>query len=105
MHRYQHLMVGLARTGADAGLIHYAAMVARLGTANQVCFGHVLPSVADLSAAPDHDRVLAELQAEVQPHLTGLPRTAEVSYDVLHGPLVDQLLVYVAEKQVDLLLV
>lgn len=33
MHRYRHLMVGLARTDADAGLIRYAAMVARLGTA------------------------------------------------------------------------
>ena len=41
MHRYQHLMVGLARTGADADLIRYAAMVARLGTAREVRFVHV----------------------------------------------------------------
>ncbi len=53
----------------------------------------------------DHDRILAELQAEVRPHFTGVPETAQVSYDVLTGPLVDQLLAYVAEKQVDLLLV
>ena len=60
---------------------------------------------ADPSAAHDHDRVLAELQAEVQPHFTGVPETAQVSYAVLQGPLVDQLLAHTAEKQVDLLLV
>jgi len=105
MHRYQHLMVGLARTDADAGLIRYAAMVARLGTASAVRFVHVLPSSADPTTVPEHDRVLAELQAEVQPHFAGVPETVQVSYDVLLGPLVDQLLAYVAEKQVDLLLV
>lgn len=105
MHRYRHLMVGLARTESDAGLIRYASMVARLGTTNKVRFVHVLPNSAAPSAAPDHDRVLAELQAEVQPHFIGVPETAQVSYAVLQGPLVDQLLAYAAEKQVDLLLV
>lgn len=105
MHRYQHLMVGLARTGADTGLISYAAMVARLGTANEIGFVHVLPSSADPLTAPEHDRVLAELQAEVRPHFTGVPENAQVSFDVLTGPLVDRLLAHIAEKQVDLLLV
>ncbi len=101
MHRYRHLMVGLARTDADAGLIRYAAMVARLGTASEIRFVHVVPS----SAAHDHNRVLAELQAAVQSHFTGVPATAQVSYDVLTGPLVDRLLAHVAEQQVDLFLV
>ncbi len=104
MHRYRHLMVGLPRTDADAGLIRYAAMVARLGTAGAVRFVHVLPSSASPLATPDHDRVLAELQAEVRPHFTGVPETAQVSYDVLQGPLMDRLLEHVAEKEVDLLL-
>ena len=105
MHRYRHLMVGLARTDADTGLIRYAAMVARLGTASEVRFVHVLPSSAGPSVAHDHDRVLAELQAEVRPHFTGVPETVQVSYDILTGPLTDRLLAHVAEKQVGLLLV
>lgn len=105
MHRYRHLMVGLAHTDADAGLIRYAAMVARLGTASEVRFVHVVPNSAGPSAAHDHDRILAELQAEVRSHFTGVPETAQVSYDVLTGPLMDRLLAFMAEKQVDLLLV
>src|SRR3989304_6323073 len=105
MHRYRHLMVGLARTDTDAGLIRYATTVSRLGTASEVRFVHVLPSSASPLATPDHDRILAELQAEVQPHLTGVPATARVSYDVLTGPFMDRLLAHVAEKEVDLLLV
>lgn len=105
MHRYRHLMVGLARTDADIGLIRYAALVARLGTVNRVRFVHVLPSTAGPSTSHDHDRVLAEVQAEVRPHFTGVPEAAQVSYDVLTGPLVDRVLAHVAEKEVDLLLV
>ena len=82
MHRYKTLMVGLARTPADAGLIRYAAMVARLGTASDVRFVDVLPSAAnpavahdheasvahdhEPSVAQDHDRALADMHAEVQ---------------------------------------
>ncbi len=105
MHRYQQLMVALAHSNADISLIRYAAMVARLGTATKVQFVHVLPNSAKTSAAPEHDRVLAELQAQVQPHFSGVYTTAQISYDVLPGPLLDQLLAYAADKQVDLLLV
>ncbi len=105
MHRYRNLMVGLAGTDADAGLVRYAAMVVRLGTASEVRFVHVMPSSAGPSATHDHDRVLAELQVKVHSNFTGMPETAQVSVDVLHGPLVDLLLAYAAEKQVDLMLV
>jgi nucleotide-binding universal stress UspA family protein len=98
-------MVALARTKADADLIQYAAMVVRLGTATAVRFVHVLPSADGRLAANDHDSVLASLRAGVPLHFTGVPETAQLSYDVLHGPLVDQLLTYAAENQVDLLLV
>jgi nucleotide-binding universal stress UspA family protein len=98
-------MVGLARTPADAGLIRYAAMVARLGTAHAIRFVHVLPPTVGGPPAADHDRVLAELQAEVRAHFTDVPATAQVSHDVLSGPLMDQLLAHVAEKHVDLVLV
>jgi len=105
MHRYRRLMVGLTRTETDAGLIRYAAMIAQLGTATEIRFVHVLPNSADPVTTQDHDRVQAELRAEVQPHFTGVPEAAEVTYDVLPGPLIDRLLAHVAEKQVDLLLV
>lgn len=105
MHRYRDLMVGLARANADAGLIRYAAMAAELGTAKRIRFVHVLPNSAEASSEHDHDRVRAELQANIQPHLRDLSESVAVSYDVLHGPLVDQLLAYAAEQHVDLLLV
>ena len=69
MHRYRDLMVGLARTNADERLIRYAAMAAELGTAERFRFVHVLPNSADAASERDHDRVRAELQANVQPHL------------------------------------
>ena len=43
VHRYRRLAVGLTRTATDTGLLRYAAMVARLGTAIEVRFVHVLP--------------------------------------------------------------
>lgn len=104
MHRYHHLMVGLARPESDAGLIGYAAMVARLGAVNEVRFVHVLPAPAGSAPAADRDQTLAALQAAVQPHLAGLPAATRVAYDVLAGPLVDRLLAHTAEQQVDLLL-
>jgi hypothetical protein len=47
VQRFRHLMVGLSRTARDAGLIRYAAMLARLDTATDVRFVHVLPSAGD----------------------------------------------------------
>ena len=103
MHRYRHLMVGLNRTAADAGLIRYAAMVARLGTAVEVRFAHVLPP--NPSAANDHDQALQEAEAAVKQHFGAVPPTCRVSCDVLKGPLIDRLLEYAAEQEVELLLV
>ena len=105
MHRYRELMVGLARANADAGLIRYAAMVAELGTAERVRCVHVLPNSSRGLPECDHDRVQAELQANVQPYCQDLSEDVEVSCDMLHGPLMDQLLAYTAERQVDVLFV
>jgi nucleotide-binding universal stress UspA family protein len=101
MHRYRHLMVGLTRTDADAGLIRYAARIAGLGTVNTVRFVHVLPE----SATEDHDRVCEELLALIRPMFAGVPSSVPLACDVLHGPLVDRFLEHVADKQADLLLV
>jgi nucleotide-binding universal stress UspA family protein len=104
MDRYKHLMVGLARTAADAGLIRYAAMVARLGTAHEIRLVHVLPSSTEATVHA-HDRVLCELEAEVRPHLSDLPDSTRVCFDVLKGPLFDRLLAVAAEQEADLMLV
>ena len=53
MHRYRHLMVGLASPPTDAALIAYSAMVARLGTAEKVSFVHVLPNSAGVPPGSD----------------------------------------------------
>jgi sulfate permease, SulP family len=105
MHRYRHLMVGLSRTEADPGLIRYAAMVARLGTATKVRFFHVLPNNSATASVSEHDRVQAEMQSEVRTHFIDIPETTQIVFEVLTGPLVDRLLTCVAEKQVDLLVV
>ena len=105
MYRYRHVMVALACPQTDAGLIRYAAMVARCGTVNELRFVHVLPSSGNPQAVPDHDRMLAALSAAVQPHFADVPATVQVSYDVLAGPLVDRLQTHIAERQVDQLLV
>jgi nucleotide-binding universal stress UspA family protein len=104
MHRFRHLMVGLSRTDADAALIRYAAMVARLGTAAEVRFVHVLPSPTDSAAAHSHDPALADIEAAVREHFTAVPETVHVYHEVLKGPLMDRLLAYTAEQEVDVLL-
>jgi nucleotide-binding universal stress UspA family protein len=103
MHRYRHLMVGLTRTGSDAVLLRYAALVAGLRTVVEARFVHVLPP-ADPATTHSHDGALADLQAAVRKHFTAVPETVSVHYDVLKGPLVDRLLEYTAEQEVDLLL-
>lgn len=105
MHRYRDLMVGLTRTNTDEGLIRYVSMVARLGAAKKIRFVHVLPDSAEISPEQDHDSIRAELLAKVQPHFQDMSGAVEVSCDLLHGPLLDQLLAYAAAQQVDLLLV
>lgn len=102
MHRDKTLIVALARTQADAGLYAYAAMVAKWHGIGKVGFVHVLPNSA---AAGDRERVQAELEAQAKPHAAGLPDSVHVSYDVLSGPLTDQLLAFAAEKKAEILLV
>ena len=105
MHRYRHLMVGLTRTGTDVDLIRYAALIARLGTATEVRFVHVLPSASGTAPAPSHDEALADVQGRVRDHFTGVAADVRVACDVLKGPLLDRLLAYAAEQEVDLLFV
>jgi nucleotide-binding universal stress UspA family protein len=105
MHRYRHLMVALSRTETDPPLLRYAAMVARLGTANELRFVHVIPGRAAPSPPDVHQEALRDLEASVHQHAHGIPGDTRVSCDVLHGPLTDQLLTHAADRHVDLLFV
>jgi sulfate permease, SulP family len=103
MHRCRHLLVALPRTEADAGLITYAALLARLGAAVEVRFVHVLP-VGD-EAARKRDRILAEMEEEVREAFADVSETVQPYCNVLKGPLLDRLLEFAAEQQVDLIIV
>lgn len=105
MHRFRHLAVGLDRSPADAGIIRYAELVSRWGTVQSIRFVHVLARGEGAESAVESDRALAEIRTEVAGQLAGLPPSVQVSYDVLPGPLTDGLLHYVAERQIELLLV
>jgi len=99
MHQYRNFMVALAGTDEDAGLIHHATSLVRLG-AQEIHFVHVVaaPSCRNYDPTPE------QMRAAVDRYSAGMPASVQVSYDVLIGPLTDQLLAYAAEKQIDLLL-
>jgi nucleotide-binding universal stress UspA family protein len=99
VERYRRLAVGLTRTATDPGLLRYAAMVARLGTAAEVRFVHVLPD-----GSHDTEAVREELRAAVRDHFAGVPESVATAFDVLPGPLTDRLLAYTADQKLDLLL-
>jgi nucleotide-binding universal stress UspA family protein len=101
MYRYRHFMVCLTCTDTDPALIRYAASVARLGSAVEVRFVHLLPAPADPQTAHDHDRVLAQVEAAVRDHFTNVAPEVRVCCDVLKGPWMDRVLSYAAEQEVD----
>ena len=97
MERFRRMMVGLTH---DIDLIRYAAMLARLDTAVEVRFVHVLPQ-----QSPGHDSALQEIERQVAESFLNVPDSVKVYCDVLKGPLVDRLLSFAAEQEVDLILV
>jgi nucleotide-binding universal stress UspA family protein len=99
MHSFRCLTVCLSRTAADAGTIRYAAMVSRIASIGQVRVLHVLPQGQSVDAA----QVEADLRAAVD--LEFARHAAALQFAVLSGPLIDQILTYVAAEQVDLLMV
>jgi nucleotide-binding universal stress UspA family protein len=105
MHRFRQLAVGLNLTAADAGIIRYAVLFSRLGSVQHVRFVHVLPQTAASPHLVERDRVLKEMQSETAKILGDALSSIKVTHDAVTGPLTDRLLTYVAEEQVDLLLV
>lgn len=100
MKRYRNLTVGLTCTDRDDDLIRYAAMVARLHTAVEVRFVHVLSA----KESSGHDAAQQEIESRVEACFLNVPETARVYCHVLKGPLVDRLLTFIAEQETDLVL-
>jgi nucleotide-binding universal stress UspA family protein len=107
MNRLQRILVGMTNTKADHDLLRYAGMVAHVCGTQRVCFTHVLPSAArareDDNLVSDRHRAAAALEAAVRAHF---PEAANIQtrVEVLKGPLVDRLLDFTAEQEVDLVL-
>ena len=104
MERFRHLLVGLTRSERDTDLIRYAAMLARLDTAIEVRFVHILPRSGDPSSS-GHDAAQEDIEQQVAMSFVNVPDSIKVYCHVLKGPLVDRLLSFVAEQEVDLVLV
>ena len=102
MHRFRHLIVGLTRTAADAGMIRYAGLVAGWARPRSVRFVHVLPREGDAPRSDGGGRAGRRLRPRISPTCR---RRDRCPCDVLDGPLTDRLLTFAAEQQVDLLLV
>lgn len=105
MRRNRNLMIGLSRTETDAELIRYAAMVARLGTAEKAGFVHVVPNRNDSRREADLDGLRNEMEVEVREHFADVPESVRVRCDVLEGPLLDRLLATAAASQADVLFI
>lgn len=100
MERYRNFLVGLTGTDRDNDLIRYAAMVAQYQTAIEVRFVHVL-SAAD---SPGHESAQQDIETRVGELFLNVPETARVYCHVLKGPLIDRLLSFIAEQEIDLVL-
>lgn len=98
-------MVGLTGSPSDFGLIRYASMLARLETAVDVRFVHVLPEAGQELAPRGHDSALEVVEQSVAESFLNVPDSVKTYCDVLKGPLIDRLLSFAAEQEVDLMLV
>jgi nucleotide-binding universal stress UspA family protein len=104
MHRNRNLLIGLSRADTDIGLIRYAAMVARLGTAEKAAFVHVLPRQGT-DPGLDREALRENLWSLIRANFTGVPESVSVRCEVWEGPLLDRLLAIAAASRSDLLLI
>jgi nucleotide-binding universal stress UspA family protein len=101
---FRRALVALHRSPADDGLLAYSAMLAVRGVVGEARFVHVRPS-GPARSATESDAIVAELKAAADRHFTGSAATVPRQFDLLEGPLLDQLLGYAADQQTDLILV
>jgi nucleotide-binding universal stress UspA family protein len=90
---------------APARLIRYAASLAQMGAGVEFRFVSILPTRPDPTRPIDRDRLMASLEVEVQEAFAEVSDVVKVYVNVLKGPLLDRLLGFAAEQEVDLVLV
>jgi len=94
-------MVAVTLAERDVHLMRYAAMVARLHTAEEVRFVHILGEANERARKEAQVR----LEALVDEHFADLSDSLTTYCDVLKGPLIDRLLLFASEQEVDLMMV
>lgn len=103
MKRYRRMMVCLSCTDDDAALIQYAGIPAKLDTLDEIRFVHVVPGVGELKEAAATAR--AYVESTVAERVGETWPNTRIRCDVLSGPLLDRLIQYSAEEEIDLLMV
>jgi nucleotide-binding universal stress UspA family protein len=104
VHRCRHVLVALSPAGSNGSLIRYAANLARIGAGVEFRFVSVLPPHDQAGETVDRDRLLASLEAEIRDASMPASDVVKLYVDVLKGPLLDRLLEFSAEQEVDVIL-
>ncbi len=99
MKKINRIVVALSRTQPDVGLLAYAAMVSKLLSPSLIEFVHVVPDEGKIE-----DFMLNRMQDEVEYHFTRPIDGPEVTYRIVVGNVLDQLVEYAANHQTELIL-
>jgi len=105
MQQFRSLIVALARTPSDAGLLAYARMLANLVPQAEFCFAHVQGWPGPRQKPADvvtHEQALSKVRDSV---VADFGPSEANSVQVLHGTRVDCLLELAANRGADFILV
>lgn len=113
MYRNKRLLVSLRMDARDESLIRYAGMVARMSETEQICFLHVaesleIPGIVR-NGNPDMLMPLNEYainyMGEAVKNFFNGPDQIKISYNVVEGMHLTEILDMAVEKEIDLILV
>jgi nucleotide-binding universal stress UspA family protein len=102
--RFERAIVGLHLADSDAGLLAYVAMLLRAGLVNEVLCVHVSPG-SGREDLVESASILSQLKEQTRRHLETIPVACRVAHEVRRGPLLDNLLVAIAEHQSDVAII
>jgi nucleotide-binding universal stress UspA family protein len=97
------MMVCLSSTDDDASLVQYAGMPAGLDALEEVRFVHVVSGSRESNEVTDYAQ--ERIESAVARSVGATWPNTRIRCDVLSGPLLDRLIQYAAEEQIDLLMV
>jgi len=102
--RFQRILVPLSATDADAPLVRYAAMTARLGVTREMHFLHVISPVRfqAMGARPSH--WIAQMEARIQADFGAPVEGLSVHCHIAQGTRIDRLLEFVIKHKTDVIL-